>query len=342
MEGAEKYIIDSLDWCQISPDEGPASGGPFGPYRQSERKDIYREHALDLVKKGNAYYAFDSPQELEAMREKLKAAKVAALHYNSITRNSMRNSLTLSEEETRSRIESGEPYVIRLKVPSKQEIRFEDTIRGWVKIHSSTLDDKILLKSDGMPTYHLANIVDDHLMQVTHVIRGEEWLPSAPLHVLLYDLLSWKDTMPQFAHLPLLLKPDGNGKLSKRDSEKHGFPIFPLEWTDPGNLEKALGFREEGYIPEAFTNFLAMLGWNPGSEREIFTLDELIDQFSLEKVSKSGAKFDIEKAKWFNEQYLRNLSIDKVTAEFADMLSQNGIECSLRKQPESPNYLLKG
>lgn len=341
VEGAEKYILDSLDWCQIGPDEGPAQGGPFGPYRQSERKEIYREHALDLIEQGKAYYAFDTASDLEAMREKLKAAKVAALHYNSITRNGMINSLTLSEEETRSRIESGESYVIRLKIPSKEEVRFKDLIRGWVKIHSSTLDDKILLKSDGMPTYHLANIVDDHLMQVTHVIRGEEWLPSAPLHILLYDLFGWKDTMPQFAHLPLLLKPDGNGKLSKRDGDKHGFPIFPLEWTDPETLEKVLSFREEGYIPEAFTNFLALLGWNPGGENELFTLDELVNEFSLEKVSKAGAKFDIEKAKWFNEQYLRKTSIDSVVAQFSKMLSQKGIQCSPEKATRITELLIE-
>ncbi len=341
VQGAEEYILDSLSWCNISPDEGPTQGGSFGPYRQSERRELYQQQAKALIEKGNAYYAFDSPDELQAMREKLKAAKVVALHYNSITRYTMKNSLTLSQSETQSRLESGKPFVVRLKVPSKDEIRFKDLIRGWVKIHSSTLDDKILLKSDGMPTYHLANIVDDHLMQITHVIRGEEWLPSAPLHTLLYDLLGWKETMPQFAHLPLLLKPNGSGKLSKRDGEKHGFPIFPLEWDDPETLHKFPGFREAGYIAEAFTNFLALLGWNPGNQKEIFSLNELVDSFSLEQVSKGGAKFDIEKAKWFNEQYLRKIPTSELANQFSKILSQKEVQCSPRKATRIVELLIE-
>lgn len=303
--GAEEYIQEALAWLGISPEESPWHPGDCGPYRQSERKPMYMQYALDLIEKGHAYYAFDTAEELEAMRERLTAARVVSPQYNSITRTQMKNSLTLSEEEVKTRLASGEPYVIRIKIPRKEEVRLHDMIRGWVVVHSSTLDDKVLMKSDGMPTYHLANIVDDHLMKITHVIRGEEWLPSAPLHVLLYRYLGWEDTMPQFAHLPLLLKPDGNGKLSKRDAEKQGFPIFPMDWKDPVTGETAMGFREAGYLPEAVLNFLAFLGWNPGDERELFTLDELVEAFSIERIGKSGTKFDINKAKWYNEQYLR-------------------------------------
>lgn len=303
--GAEEYIQEALAWLGISPEESPWYPGDCGPYRQSERKPMYMQYALDLIEKGHAYYAFDTAEELEAMRQRLSAARVVSPQYNSITRTQMKNSLTLSEEEVKERLASGEPYVIRIKIPRKEEVRLHDMIRGWVVVHSSTLDDKVLMKSDGMPTYHLANIVDDHLMNITHVIRGEEWLPSAPLHVLLYGYLGWEDTMPQFAHLPLLLKPDGNGKLSKRDAEKQGFPIFPMDWKDPVTGETAMGFREAGYLPEAVLNFLAFLGWNPGDERELFSLDELVEAFSIERIGKSGTKFDINKAKWYNEQYLR-------------------------------------
>src|SRR5690606_2731117 len=254
---------------------------------------------------GHAYYAFDTSEELDAMRERLTAARVVQPQYNSITRTQMKNSLTLSEEEVKARLASGEPYVIRVKIPFKEDVRLNDMIRGWVMVHSSTLDDKVLMKSDGMPTYHLANIVDDHLMNITHVIRGEEWLPSAPLHVLLYKFFGWEDTMPEFAHLPLLLKPDGNGKLSKRDGDKLGFPVFPLNWENKEDGETASGFREAGYMPDAFLNFLAFLGWNPGDERDIFSLEELEEAFSVERIGKSGTKFDIAKAKWFNEQYLK-------------------------------------
>lgn len=308
VKGAEEYITESLDWAGINADEAPDKGGEYGPYRQSERKDIYREYAQKLVSEGHAYYAFDTSEELDAMRARLKAAKVEALHYNAITRMQMTNSLTLSEDEVNEQLKAGKPYVIRLKVPRKEEIRLNDMVRGWVMVHSSSIDDKVLMKSDGMPTYHLANVVDDHLMKISHVIRGEEWLPSAPLHVLLYRYLGWEDSMPQFAHLPLLLKPDGNGKLSKRDGDKLGFPVFPITGDFPGKnneLEHFSGFREAGYLPEAFINFLALLGWNPGTEEELFTLDSLINTFSIERIGKSGTKFDIEKAKWFNQQYIK-------------------------------------
>lgn len=305
---AEEYILNALEWVGIVPDESPKAGGEYGPYRQSERKDMYMDFAKKLVEEGNAYYAFDTSEELDAMRERLKAAKVDTPQYNAITRMQMKNSLTLSEDEVEARINSGDPYVIRLKVPRKEEVRLNDMVRGWVMVHSSAIDDKVLMKSDGMPTYHLANVVDDHLMKITHVIRGEEWLPSAPLHVLLYKFLGWEDTMPQFAHLPLLLKPDGNGKLSKRDGDKLGFPVFPITGEfagKDGQPETFSGFREAGYLPDAFLNFIAFLGWNPGTEEEIFSMENLINAFTVERIGKSGTKFDIDKAKWFNQQYLK-------------------------------------
>jgi glutamyl-tRNA synthetase len=329
--GAEEYIKESLDWLGIAPDESPWNPGDCGPYRQSERKPMYMQYAMDLIEKGYAYYAFDTAEELEAMRERLTAARVVSPQYNSITRTQMKNSLTLPEDEVKARLASGEPYVIRIKIPRKEEVRLNDLIRGWVMVHSSTLDDKVLMKSDGMPTYHLANIVDDHLMQITHVIRGEEWLPSAPLHVLLYKYFGWEETMPQFAHLPLLLKPDGNGKLSKRDADKHGFPVFPMDWTDPNSGEKAMGFREQGYLPEAFLNFLAFLGWNPGDHREIFSLEELIEAFSIERIGKSGTKFDINKAKWYNEQYLRAKSDEELGAYLMADLKKEGMQITPEK-----------
>lgn len=306
--GAEEYIMEALAWCGIQIDEGPAQGGPHAPYRQSERKPMYHRYAQHLLDAGHAYYAFDTPEELDAMRERLKAARVQNPQYNSVTRESMRNSLTLPDDEVRALLETGTPYVIRLKVPRKEEIRLKDLIRGWVMVHASTIDDKVIMKSDGMPTYHLANVVDDHLMEITHVIRGEEWLPSAPLHVLLYRFLGWEDTMPQFAHLPLLLKPDGNGKLSKRDGDQLGFPVFPLEWRDPFTGDRSSGFRESGFLPDAVINFLAFLGWNPGTEQEIFSMQGLIDAFSIERIGKSGTKFDFQKAKWFNHHYMNQLS----------------------------------
>lgn len=328
VEGAEDYIKEALKWTGIVPDEGPEQGGPYGPYRQSERKAMYGQYAQQLVDAGHAYYAFDTPEELDAMRERLKAARVKSPQYNSVTRMDMTNSLTLPEDEVKARIEKGEPYVVRLKVPRKEEVRLQDLVRGWVMVRSEDIDDKVILKSDGMPTYHLANVVDDHLMKITHVIRGEEWLPSAPLHVLLYKFLGWEDTMPRFAHLPLLLKPDGNGKLSKRDAEKHGFPIFPLDWTDHNTGEKVAGFREGGYLADATMNFLAFLGWNPGTTQEIFSLEELIEAFTVERIGKSGTKFDINKAQWFNQQYLKQKSGQELAPYLIESAKKANIEVS--------------
>ena len=327
VEGAEEYVIESLKWCGLIPDEGPGFGGDYGPYRQSERKELYRKYADVLVERGKAYYAFDTAAELDAMRERLKAEKSSNLQYSSATRATMRNAFTLSEREVNERLASGEPYVIRFKMPDHEEVHVHDLIRGKVVVNSATLDDKVLFKSDGMPTYHLANIVDDHTMKITHVIRGEEWLPSAPLHVLLYDAFGWEP--PQFAHLPLILKPDGNGKLSKRDGDRLGFPVFPLEWRDPVTEEISNGYREQGYFKEAFINMLALLGWNPGTEQEIFSMDELIEAFSLDRVGKGGARFDPEKTKWFNEQYLRHMT----NAELAVLLKPI-IEAEGYKKPD--------
>ncbi|MER2997418.1 glutamate--tRNA ligase [Pontibacter populi] len=329
--GAEDYIRQSLEWCGIELDESPWNGGPYAPYRQSERKPMYMQYAMQLIDAGHAYYAFDTAEELDAMRERLKAAKVATPQYNAITRATMRNSLTMPEDEVKKLLESGAPYVIRLKVPRKEEIRLKDMIRGWVMVHSSSIDDKVLMKSDGMPTYHLANIVDDHLMKITHVIRGEEWLPSAPLHVLLYRYLGWEATMPEFAHLPLLLKPDGNGKLSKRDGDKLGFPVFPLHWQDPFTGEISSGYREAGYLPDAFVNFLAFLGWNPGTQQEIFSMEELANEFTIERIGKSGTRFDIQKARWFNEQYLRAKPDSELANYLLTALEEHNIDCTHEK-----------
>jgi glutamyl-tRNA synthetase len=323
--GAEQYIQEALAWTGITLDESPWQGGPYGPYRQSERKALYMEYAQKLIDEGNAYYAFDTPEELEAMRERLKAARVAIPQYDALSRMQMKNSLTLSKAEVAARISSGEPYVIRMKMPRKEEIRLHDLIRGWVMVHTATLDDKVLMKGDGMPTYHLANVVDDYLMKITHVIRGEEWLPSAPLHVMLYKYLGWEAQMPKFAHLPLILKPDGNGKLSKRDAERQGFPIFPLEWTEPATGEKAAGFREEGYLPDATVNFLAFLGWSPGTNDELFSMEQLIEVFSLERIGKAGTKFDIDKAKWYNQYYLRLRSDEELAAMLQEQLEKNEV-----------------
>ena len=321
--GAEQYILDSLAWVGIKIDEGVDVGGPYAPYRQSERKAIYQQHVAKLVASGNAYYAFDSESDLEAMRN-----KTANAQYDGNTRSQMRNSLSLSETEVKQLIDAGAPHVIRLKIPANEEIVVTDIIRGEVQVNSSQLDDKVLMKSDGMPTYHLANVVDDYLMKITHVIRGEEWLPSAPHHVLLYRCFGWEKEMPRFAHLPLLLKPDGNGKLSKRDADKMGFPIFPLNWKDPKTGETSEGFREKGYLPEAMINFLAFLGWNPGTTQEIFSLSELTSAFSLDRVGKAGAKFDIQKAQWFNQHYLRAVPVEILANHFRDDLKKENIDCA--------------
>ncbi|HIA05961.1 MAG TPA: glutamate--tRNA ligase [Flavobacteriales bacterium] len=329
VEGAEEYIVEALEWCGLKFDEGPHVGGDYGPYRQSERKSLYREYANQLVGDGYAYYAFDTPEELDEMRERLKAAKVAVPQYNAVTRSTMTNSLTLSDDEVEKRLENGDPYVIRIKVPRKEEIRVQDIIRGWVVVHSSKVDDKVLFKSDGMPTYHLANVVDDYLMKITHVIRGEEWLPSTPIHVLLYKYLGWEEAMPQFAHLPLLLRPDGNGKLSKRDGDRLGFPVFPMDWIDPGSGEKSSGYKEQGYFTEAFINMLAFLGWNPGTTEELFSLDNLVQSFTLERVGKAGAKFDLEKAHWYNQRYLRDKSDTDLAVLLQPHLAEAGISSDI-------------
>ena len=322
VEGAENYILDSLKWLGIMPDEGIGVGGPHEPYRQSERKELYKVYADELINSGKAYYAFDTSEELDAMRA-IYESKGSAFQYNALTRVKLKNSLSMSEQEISDLIASGMPYVIRLKVPAKAEIRFQDSIRDWVHVHTSSIDDKVLMKSDGMPTYHLANVVDDHIMEITHVIRGEEWLPSAPLHIL-YQAFGWQP--PQFAHLPLLLKPEGNGKLSKRDADLGGFPVFPLEWKDPQTGTISKGFKQEGYLPSAMINFLAFLGWNPGTEQELFSLDELISAFSLERINKAGAKFDVNKAKWFNEQYLKLQDISSLAAQYLPDLPKKEAE----------------
>lgn len=329
VQGAEEYIVEALKWCGFEADESSEKGGNCGPYRQSERMHLYKEYADKLVADGNAYYAFDTQEELDAMRERMKAAKVASPQYNAITRNSMRNSLTLSEDETAKLLATNTPYVIRIKVPRNEEVRLNDMIRGWVVVHTSNMDDKVLFKSDGMPTYHLANIVDDRLMAISHVIRGEEWLPSAPLHVLLYRYLGWEEEMPKFAHLPLLLRPDGNGKLSKRDGDRLGFPVFPLNWTDPASGENSSGYRERGYFPEAFVNMLAFLGWNPGTTQELFSLEELVEAFSLERVGKAGAKFDFDKTNWYNQQYLRMKSDEELARLLIPYLEEKGLPTDL-------------
>jgi glutamyl-tRNA synthetase len=313
--GAEAYIVEAFEWLNISFDEGVSKGGPHAPYRQSERKDIYRKYVDILLDNGSAYIAFDTPAELEAKRN-----EIPNFQYDASARMSMCNSLTLSPEDVKRLLEDNHPYVVRIKIEPDEEVMVNDLIRGQVIVHSSVLDDKVLFKSaDQLPTYHLANIVDDHLMEISHVIRGEEWLPSAPLHVLLYRCFGWE--VPQFAHLPLLLKPDGNGKLSKRDGDRLGFPVFPLEWKDPKSGEISSGYRESGYLPEAVVNFLALLGWNPGDDREILSIDELVSLFSLEKCSKSGAKFDYEKARWFNHQYIQRQSDKFIAGLFLDELA---------------------
>ena len=305
VKGAEEYILECLKWCGLIPDESPVVGGPYAPYRQSERKSMYKEYALQLINAGHAYYAFDTTDELEQMRKDLKTDEHSSVQYDHNTRTKMRNSLTLPADEVSELIAKGIPYVIRIKVPENQTIIFNDMIRGAITFDSNLVDDKVLLKADGMPTYHLAVVVDDYLMKITHAFRGEEWLPSAPVHLLLWEYLGWIGDMPQWAHLPLILKPDGNGKLSKRDGDRLGFPVFAMNWYDPAKNETTGGFREMGFLPQAFVNMLAMLGWNSGTEQEIFSMEELIQKFSIERVHKGGAKFDFEKAKWFNNQYIQ-------------------------------------
>lgn len=325
--GAEEYIIESFRWLGIKFDEGVSFGGEHGPYRQSERRAIYRKYVDQLLDAGKAYIAFDTPEELEAKRQEIKN-----FQYDAHTRMMMRNSLTLPAEEVERLIADGNQYVVRFKIEPGEDVHVNDMIRGDVVIKSDILDDKVLYKSaDELPTYHLANIVDDHLMEISHVIRGEEWLPSAPLHVLLYRAFGWEDTMPRFAHLPLLLKPDGKGKLSKRDGDRLGFPVFPLEWHDPKTGEVSNGFREQGYFPEAVINFLALLGWNPGTEQEMFTLNELVEQFDITKCSKAGARFDYQKGIWFNHEYILRKSNEEISKLFAPIVAGNGIDESMER-----------
>ena len=325
--GAEDYIIESFKWLGITFDEGVSFGGNHGPYRQSERREIYKKYVDQLLANGKAYYAFDTPEELEAKR-----AEIQNFQYDARTRMQMRNSLSMPEAEWRKLIDDGEQYVVRFLITPGIEVHVNDLIRGDVVIKSDILDDKVLYKSaDELPTYHLANIVDDHLMEISHVIRGEEWLPSAPLHVLLYRAFGWEDTMPQFAHLPLLLKPEGKGKLSKRDGDRLGFPVFPLEWHDPKTGEVSSGYRESGYFPEAVVNFLALLGWNPGTEQELFSLDELVKAFDISKCSKSGAKFDYQKGIWFNHEYILRKSSEEIAQLFAPIVANNGVDEPLER-----------
>ena len=320
--GAEQYIIEALDWLGIEFDEGVHIGGPYGPYRQSDRKPMYRQYADQLIRDGWAYYAFDKPEALDAKRKEYEAQK-KTFQYDCTTRGAMENSISLGMEEAQRRIDASEPYVVRFMFPDNIDITVHDLIRGDVTMNSRLLDDKVLFKSDGMPTYHLANIVDDHTMEITHVIRGEEWLPSAPLHVMLYKAFGWQ--APQFAHLPLLLKPEGNGKLSKRDGDRLGFPVFPLEWHDPKSGEISSGYREKGYLPQAVVNMLALLGWNPGTEQEIMSMDELIKLFNIEHISKNGAKFNLDKAKWFQHEYFQKLCDEEVASYLEAQLKEHGI-----------------
>lgn len=328
--GAEEYIIESFRWLGIKFDEGVSFGGEHGPYRQSERRSIYKKYVEQLLAADKAYIAFDTPEQLEAKR-----AEIQNFQYDARTRGEMTNSLTLPKEEVERRIADGEQYVVRFKVEPGIDVHIDDMIRGHVVIKSDILDDKVLYKSaDELPTYHLANIVDDHLMEITHVIRGEEWLPSAPLHVLLYRAFGWEDTMPTFAHLPLLLKPEGKGKLSKRDGDRLGFPVFPLEWHDPKTGDVSSGYRESGYFPEAVVNFLALLGWNPGTEQELFTLDELVEAFDIHKCSKAGARFDYQKGIWFNHEYMLKKSNEEVANLFAPIVANNGVDESMERITE--------
>jgi len=325
VEGAEEYIFKCLEWCGLVPDESVVHGGEHAPYRQSERKQLYRQYAEQLVKDGHAYYAFDTTEELEAMRERLKTAGSNSLQYDHHVRMQMNNSLRLLPEETQVLLDKGTPYVIRIKVPANEFVSFTDMIRGDIEFDTNNVDDKVLLKADGMPTYHLAVVVDDHLMKISHAFRGEEWLPSAPVHILLWKHLFGLDNMPQWAHLPLILKPDGNGKLSKRDGDRLGFPVYAMDWTDPKTNELTKGFKEIGFLPEAFINLLAVLGWNDGSEQEIFSLEELVEKFSIDRVHKGGAKFDFEKAKWFNQEWIKKLPVSSFQFTVKEHFAANGI-----------------
>jgi len=321
--GAEEYIFETLKWCGLEPDESPIHGGPHGPYRQSERKQLYRQYAEDLVQRGHAYYAFDTPEELDAMRTQLRSETNPSPQYDRAVRMQMRNSLTLPADEVKRLLDNHTPHVIRIKMPEGETVTFKDMIRGEVSFDTSIVDDKVLLKADGMPTYHLAVVVDDHLMEISHAFRGEEWLPSAPVHILLWRYLFGEDKMPQWAHLPLILGP--SGKLSKRDGAKYGFPVFAMTWKDPKTGEITEGFRERGFVPEAFVNMLAMLGWNDGTEQELFSLNELIEKFSIERVHSGGAKFDFEKAKWFNHEWIKKLPIQQYSAQVKKLFEEKGL-----------------
>ena len=322
VSGAEEYILECLKWCGLEPDESPFHAGEFGPYRQSERKQAYRQYAEKLVQDGHAYYAFDTPADLDQMRERLKTDNNPSPQYDHMTRNQMRNSLTLANEEVTSLLNADTPHVIRICMPENETVQFTDLIRGDIQFETNVVDDKVLLKADGMPTYHLAVVVDDYLMKITHAFRGEEWLPSAPVHVLLWKYLGWEDKMPQWAHLPLIMGP--NGKLSKRDGSKYGFPVFAMNWTDPRSNEFTEGFRERGFLPEAFVNMLALLGWNDGTEQELFTIRELIQKFSIDRVHKSGAKFDFEKAKWFNHEWIKKVEVESLRQEVSQLYEAKG------------------
>jgi glutamyl-tRNA synthetase len=329
--GAEDYIMDCLTWCGLIPDESPLKSGPFAPYRQSERKENYRKYAEQLVSQGNAYYAFDTTEDLELMRVKYKSEHNPSPQYDAKMRDKMRNSVSLPAEEVKKLMNAGTPYVIRIRIPENEEVHFEDMVRGHVSFATASVDDKVLLKADGMPTYHLAVVVDDYLMQITHAFRGEEWLPSAPVHLLLWKYLGWNEQMPKWAHLPLILKPDGHGKLSKRDGDRLGFPVFAMNWTDPKTGELTEGFREKGFLPEAFVNMLAVLGWNDGSEQELFSLNELVEKFSIDRVHKGGARFDYEKAKWFNHEWIKKSDTGRLKPEVKKIFEHKGLEISDEK-----------
>jgi glutamyl-tRNA synthetase len=339
--GAEEYIQECLKWCGLEPDESPLHGGPYAPYRQSERKEMYRQFAEQLVNQGNAYYAFDTPTELEAMRETFRTEENPSPQYNQSIRAKMKNSIALSKDETDRLLSEGYPYVIRIKMPEHETLTFHDMIRGEVSFNSSLVDDKVLLKADGMPTYHLAVVVDDYAMKITHAFRGEEWLPSSPVHLLLWKYLGWEQDMPQWAHLPLILKPDGHGKLSKRDGDRLGFPVFAMNWTDPKTGELIKGFRELGFLSEAFINLLAVLGWNDGTEQELFTLEELIERFSLGSVHKGGAKFNFEKAKWFNHEWIKRSKAEDLRLKVKEVFSTNGVEIETNEKLDKVIELVK-